>query len=288
MITIFTPTYNRAYIIHKLYYSLINQTTKDFEWLIVDDGSVDNTKEVINKFILENKINIQYHFKENGGKHRAINWGAQIAKGDLFFIVDSDDFLAVNAIERILFHYENIKENESFAGISGIRAFTNGLKIGSETPFDILDCSSIDFRFKYKIKGDMAEVIRTEILRKHPFPDFEGEKFCPESLVWNRIAHLYKFRYFFEKIYICEYLEDGLSKNSIKGRMNSPKYAMQIYSELARMNIPLTIKIKSHINYWRFAFCSTQKFREKLSVIGLASLIAIPFGYYLHIIDLNK
>ena len=105
-ITIFTPTYNRDYIIINLYKSLLIQTLKDFEWLIIDDGSTDNTELLVSSFIKDNKINIRYIKQQNGGKHRAINKALEEAKGELFFIVDSDDQLVDNAIERILYYFD--------------------------------------------------------------------------------------------------------------------------------------------------------------------------------------
>lgn len=183
MITVFTPTYNRAYILQSLYQSLQKQTSRDFEWLIVDDGSTDNSRILIENWIKEDIIRIRYLYQNNGGKHRAINYGAKEAHGELFFIVDSDDSLSENAIERIENYYKGIKDNPLFAGVYGLRCFPNGSRIGGECDFKILDCNSLDFRYKYKIKGDMAEVLRTEVIRQYPFPEFDGEKFCPISYV---------------------------------------------------------------------------------------------------------
>ena len=177
-----------------------NITDKNFEWVIVDDGSTDNTKDLVYEWIKNGRIKIQYFKQKNGGKHRAINRGLELSKGELFFIVDSDDWLSENAIERIYSHYEQIKGDELFAGICGLRVYSNGQRIGGEQEFGILDCNALDFRYKYNIKGDMSEVFITDILREYKFPEIEGETFCPESLVWNRIAQKYNMRYFYEKI----------------------------------------------------------------------------------------
>jgi len=116
-LTIFTPTYNRGYIIETLYKSLKTQTCKDFEWLVIDDGSTDNTAEIFSQFICEQKVDIRFYKKGNGGKHTAANLALKLAKGELFFVVDSDDFLSENAVERILFYYEQIKDDDSFFGV---------------------------------------------------------------------------------------------------------------------------------------------------------------------------
>lgn len=252
LLTIFTPTYNRAYRLTDLYESLKNQSHKDFEWIIVDDGSTDNTKELIAGWITERIMPIRYFYTENGGKHRAINRGVIEAHGELFFIVDSDDYLSEDALEIIIRNYKSISNNNNFAGLSGLRAYPNGTKVGGEEDWDVIDCNSIDFRYKYKVKGDMAEVFKTSVLKEFPFPEINGEKFCPEALVWNRISQKHKIRYIYHKIYICEYLPDGLTSTIIKVRRNSPIASSIYYSELSRMNIPTIQKIKAAINYWRF------------------------------------
>lgn len=214
LFTVFTPTYNRSYIIGKLYESLIRQSFRDFEWLVVDDGSTDDTGTLIAKFVAENKIPIRYIRQENGGKHRAINRGVREAHGELFFIVDSDDYLADNALERTAQHYSKIRRNPEFCGVSGLRILPNGEKAGGEENWSIIDATAKEIRTKYGVKGDLAEVWKTEILGRFPFPEFEGETFCGEMLVWRRIARAgYKLRFFYEKIYICDYLPDGLTRN---------------------------------------------------------------------------
>jgi glycosyltransferase involved in cell wall biosynthesis len=286
-ITVFTSSYNRTHTLSRLYKSLLIQSFKNFEWLIVDDGSEDDTEELISGFIKEKIIEIRYWKQENGGKHRAINYGAKAAQGELFFIVDSDDYLADNALERVDFHYKKIRGNECFAGVCGLKVFFNGEKVGGESNFSILECSSIDFRFKHKVKGDMAEVFRTDILRKYPFPEIEGEYFCPESMVWNKIAENYKLRYFYEKIYFCDYLPDGLTAKISRIRMQSTVTSMMYYSELYKMKIPFIQKVKAAINFWRFAFCSFQSFNSKLKLIGPFSLFFLPLGYLFYLRDLK-
>lgn len=287
-ITIFTPTYNRAHLLPRLYESLYKQTFKDFEWVIVDDGSVDGTEHIIESFINEKIIPIKYIKQSNGGKHRAINKGVQEAKGELFFIVDSDDYLTNNAIERINNQYSSIKNNECFAGICGLKCFSDGTKVGGGGNFGILDCTSLEFRYKYNIRGDMAEVLRTEVLKQYPFPEIENEKFCPEAVLFNRIAKKYKLRYFYENIYVCDYLPDGLTAKITKIRMQSPKASMICYSELVHSRIPFIQKLKSAINFWRFSFCSDESLRDKISRSGIGWLICHPIGYIMHLKDKKK
>ncbi len=286
LFTVFTPAYNRAYIIGKLYESLCTQTLRDFEWLVVDDGSTDNTSQLIAEFSRQNKITIRYIRQENGGKHRAINRGVKEARGELFFIVDSDDHLTNTALERLAFHYGKVKGNPSFCGVSGLRKFPDGRKIGGEENWKILDCTCLEFRYKFKARGDIAEAYKTSVLKEFPFPEFPGERFCAESLVWNRIAQKFKLRYFYEKIYVCEYLPDGLSASSVRFRRSSPTYATTIYSELLRFcKVPVKIKLKSAINFWRFAFIKFPKFEGIPKTRGFFPILGIIPGFLMFVMD---
>ena len=285
MITVFTPTYNRGYIIQKLYESLRRQSFTDFEWIVVDDGSTDNTQELITEFINEQKIRLRYIRQENAGKHIAINRGVQEAQGELFFIVDSDDFLTDAALEKLNFYFNQIKGNKDFAGISGTRIIPNGKRIGGELPFKELNCSIVDFCCRYGYTGDMAEAYKTEVLRQHPFPQIDGEKFCPESLVWNRIAQKHKLLYFNQGIYVCEYRPDGLTAKITRVRMQSPIASMMHYAELSKHPISVWQKVRAGINFWRFAACSDMQLREKVHMIDWSYCMFAPLGFIFHLKD---
>lgn len=285
MITIFTPTYNRAYRLPDLYKSLQAQTCKDFEWLVVDDGSTDNTSELFGQWQAEyNSFPIRYFKQPNGGKHRAVNRGVKEAKGELFYIVDSDDVLPSKSIEIIIQYYNQIKDNTQFAGVCGLKAHFNGERVGDGENFGTLDCNSLEFRYKYKQKGDMGEVIKTDVYREFPFPEINGEKFCPEALVFNRIATKYKLRYFYKKVYMCEYLDDGLTASIVKVRMKSPQTSTMYYSELFHMSISFVQKIKAAINYWRFAYCMDNT--KPKYPIGWGWIFK-PLGYLYHKKDIK-
>lgn len=285
MVTVFTPAYNRAYTLERLYQSLCQQTSSDFEWLIIDDGSTDETEQLVQRFVREERIPIVYSKVENGGKHRAINRGVQMARGELFFIVDSDDWLMSDAIEVINRRFSEIASNNDFCGVCGLRCYPDGTRIGGECDFGVLDCTAIDFRFRHRVKGDMAEVIKTDILKKYPFPEIENEKFCPEALVWNRLAMKYKFRYFYTKIYVCEYLPDGLTAGIVRVRRNSPVASMMYYSELYRLKIDLKTTVKAAINFWRFA---QKPRRGSYRMWGLLSLASLPLGKLMRLNDSRK
>ncbi|MCJ7933011.1 MAG: glycosyltransferase family 2 protein [Chryseobacterium sp.] len=288
-ITIFTPTYNRRNTLFKLYESLLEQSYQDFEWLIVDDGSTDNTDDLVDLWKSENKILIRYYKQENGGKHRAINKGLDYAEGELFFIVDSDDYLPSDSLEIINKHYSTIKGNDSFIGVVGYMATPNRNILGSKLlPVDILDSNLIERREKFGIVADMAKVLVTEKFREFYFPEINGEKFVAESLIWNRMALKYKFRYFNETIYIAEYMEGGLSNNSIRNRRKNPQYATLLYKELSHsQQSSMNLKLKSMINYWRFGFCKDKNILRLMRELGAEplSLITLPFGLGLYIKD---
>lgn len=287
-ITVFTPTFNRAYRLKNLYESLRLQTYKDFEWLVIDDGSIDATRNLVEDWIQKKELNIRYFFQDNSGKHVAINNGIQRAKGEYFFIVDSDDKLPEDSLETI----DNIiHQNKELVlgGVVGRKAYFNGEIVGSSDTFEYLLSNTIEIRYKHFVQGDLAEVFRTNVLKKFPFPVFENEKFCPEALVWNRISRQYDFVYFNKPIYYCEYLDDGLTKKNVEIRIKSPLTAMLHYSELEKYDIPLKEKLKSNINFWRFSFYSKESIFNKIRKVNMAlCIIGFPLGLMLYVYDKVK
>ena len=229
-ITVFTPTYNRADTLKRLYQSRVAQSSHAFEWLIVDDGSTDNTEELVGSFRLENApFPIRYHRQANGGKHTAINKGVALAKGYMFFIVDSDDYLTEDAVEKVISWEKSIAQESKFAGVSGNRGFSENDIIGETFEGKYVDATALE-RDKHNILGDKAEVYYTDVLRKYPFPVFENERFLTESVVWNRIAaDDNRIRWFNQIIYITEYREDGLTRQYLKLLSENPRgYALDV------------------------------------------------------------
>lgn len=212
LITVFTPTYNRGYIIGTLYESLKRQTFKNFEWLIVDDGSTDNTEEIVKGFMANDNIfPIRYIKTTNGGKHRAINRGVKEAQGELFFTVDSDDHLPEGSLKYIYDEYIRVKGKPDICAFFGLRCHNDGSIIGRTFEGERLLTSSIEVG-KFGVRGDKGEVFVTKILKKYPYPEIEGENFSTEAIVWDRMSHDgYKYIYFNKWICTCEYLEDGLT-----------------------------------------------------------------------------
>lgn len=286
-ITIFTPTYNRRPHLRLLYESINKQTYDFFEWVIVDDGSSDGTFEEVERFIEKNGFLLRYHFQQNAGKHIAINTGVQLAKGELFFIVDSDDTLVANALEVIAEQWSSVllrPDADRFAGVCGLRVHQDGRVIGGDVDYDVLDVSAIDYRFKFAYQGDRAEVIRTSLISRFPYPNFLGERFCADALVWNRIGLEYIMRFFNVGIYVCEYLPGGITDTSVRLRRGSPKGACLYYAEMARLpGLKWAQRFKAALNYWRFAvYEKGTPFRVHLETIGTSwSYIMYPAAWLL-------
>lgn len=287
-ITILTPTYNRASLLPRLFDSLLRQTSKDFEWIVVDDGSTDDTREVVAN--LKEKCGgafpMGYVYKANGGKHMAINIGAERARGELLFIADSDDLLTDDALETVANSWHDISDDKSFAGIAGLDiAMDTREVIGSGLPQEHIDCNAIDIRYRHHVTGDMKEVFRTEVLREFPFPEFAGERFCPEQLVWFRMARRYRLRYINKPIYIADYQPDGITAGITMARMRNPSASMLTYAELTECPVPFLVKVKAAINFWRFWHC-----RTATSVVPRVALRwhwLRPLGWMMHVRDGN-
>lgn len=290
LITLFTPTYNRAHLLPEIYFSLEAQTSKDFEWVIVDDGSKDDTYNVVNSLLKGKSFPIRYYHKENGGKHTAINMGAKIARGQLLLILDSDDVLPPTAIADIREAFELVKDKNCFAGVCGYMAHRDGRIIGH--PLVEADISEIEMRNRYHVTGDMCEVFRTDVLREFPFPEIKDERFCPECLVWNRIALKYRLHVFPKVIYLRDYLDGGLTDNIVRIRMNSPVASMMTYAEMLDLDIPWSQKVKAAINYYRFKACLTaEHVREvncSIPTVPATWILMKPLGWLMHWKDSKK
>ena len=294
LITIFTPTYNRALTIKALYDSLIGQTNANFEWIIVDDGSQDDTVRIVNGFIAENKVKIIFKIQENSGKHIAINRGAQLARGELFFVVDSDDYLLPDALERAQYHWNDVlslpfDERKHIIGIAANRVYPTGKIVGNEPRYNILDTDLLTYRFKHKYKGDKAELYLTDILKQNPFPQIENETFCPEALIFYRLADKgMNLRFVNENFYVCDYLVGGLTLSGIKTIQRGPIASLQSYADMVGFNkVPFLTRIKYGILYWRFSFLNKkQSIRTKINMLPSPLYTALyPFGYFYHLRD---
>ncbi|MBC7320003.1 glycosyltransferase family 2 protein [bacterium] len=292
-ITIFTPTYNRAKLLSRVYESIKRQNFLNFEWIIVDDGSTDNTNLLVETWSKESNFPIRYFYQENSGKHIAINRGVIEAKGELFLIIDSDDWLADNSLEDIWQVWNSIPEEQKiyFAGVCGLCAYKDGRVVGTRYPFDSMDSDPIEIRTFYDVKGDKCEVFRTEVLREFPFPNNLG-KFVTEGLIWNRIAQKYKMRYINKVWNYTEYLQDGLTSKSIELRVKNLDSTVLYYKEFAELRnkkVKLRYKLRNMINYTRFSMHKKVSLKSLINfsskTLELLCLITFPIAFLLYLRD---
>ena len=258
LFTVFTPTYNRAHTLSRVYQSLLTQTFTDFEWLVVDDGSTDNTSELVSGFISEGRISIRYFQQPNGGKHVAFNHGVFEARGELFLPFDSDDSCVPTALERFRAHWLEIPELERirFSGVTCLCKDENGEFVGGMLPAPILDGHPYDVNSRYHLKGEKWGFHCTAILKQHPFPTFEGERFVPESLIWNRIGKSYKIRFINEALRYYFNSSDSLSSSIVKIRQSSPNSTFLYYYEALQLPIRFVDRVRAAANLWRFSLHS--------------------------------
>lgn len=277
MVTIVTPSFNRAKKLSALYQSLLVQTSKCFEWLIIDDGSQDNTKEIVEGFVKDGRIPISYVYKENGGKHSALNIAFKTVKSELLFIVDSDDVLTSDAIETILKDWETIR-GKKLCGISYLRGYDEKSVIGDKHPQDHVIDNFINLRYNKGIDGDKAEVWRTECLRDFQFPEYPDEHFISESVAWIYLAKRWDMLMVNKIIYITEYLEGGLSNSGRKLRFQCPN--LMAYGSLMTMSKDFStkIRIKETLLYIVYSKYGNKSFEQmmKCQYKGLVVLCYVP------------
>lgn len=280
MITIFTPTYNRAHLLPRLYESLKCQTVSDFEWLIVDDGSVDNTEEIVKEWISDNIINIRYIRRPNGGKHRAFNTGVVNAMGELLFCIDSDDYAPADCVESIINCWSNVNDSK-IAGIIALKADEKGNFLSNAFPEGINEITMYDLSNRYKCTGDKALIYKTSILKEYPYPEIDGEKFIGESVVYDNIDLNYVMILLNKILTIGEYQQDGLTANIFSIMLNTPTGYKIYYKQRIDMAYTLSERVGYVIRYNAFDILSNDKNynyngKHKLMVWTLK-----PFGWLL-------
>lgn len=285
MITVLTPTFNRGRRLQSLWDSLQKQTVKEFEWLVVDDGSTDGTKDLITKLQEKSDFPIRYIYKSNGGKHTALNGGIQTICSELIFIVDSDDCVTDDAVESILKIHKKYRSQNNICGYAFLRAFPDGKVNGKKFNVDEKIGSYIDVRVNGDDTGaDKAEVFKTHCLKEFPFPEYPNEKFLGEDLVWVRMARKYEMVHINKAIYVGNYLEDGLTNNRRKHNIASPIGCMHRAEEFMESDLKTRYRIKGglqYIVYGRFAGVKVVDLIRKSRHKVLAT-VCTPGGLFLH------
>lgn len=294
--TVFTPTYNRAHLLPRAYQSLREQTFRDFEWLIVDDGSTDGTEALVKQWQQEADFPIRYYWQENKGLNAAINRGVELADGRFFVKLDSDDWLAPHALERMLYHWETILPaiRDTFVGVAGLCASPDGTITGTPFPKDIIDANAITIRTIYGVEGDKLAANRVEVLREYfPYPENLG-KYISEALMWNRIAQKYNTRFVNEIFAYVNYQVDGMSATQSAQwlrRRGELAPAIRLYNreigELPARWVPFKKRLRAYAEFVRFSFFAkvglASQFREAQRK-GLF-LLAAPMGLAMYLRD---
>lgn len=282
ILTIFTPTFNRAYTLHKCYESLLRQTCKNFIWLIIDDGSTDNTKELVNSWINENKINIRYYYQENKGMHGAHNTAYKLIDTEINTCIDSDDYMTDDAVEKINDFWEK-NRNDELAGFVALDAYENGEIIGTKFPENLKSTTYFDIYNKYKVKGDKKFIYRSELTKLYPYPIFEGEKYVSLAYKYAKLDEKYKLALMNEVVCIVEYMDDGSSLNMLKQYIRNPKgFAFIRIDNMKNPKASLKFKFKECIHYVSSSFISKNKNYLKESPCKILTVLAIPVGYVLY------
>lgn len=274
-LTYFTPTYNRADKLPKLYESLVNQTNKNFIWLVVDDGSTDNTKEIVGQWIKENKIEIEYVVKENGGKHTAIDLSNQICKTEFINCIDSDDFVSNDSTENLYKYLEKVSKDESLCGIVARRATYEGNPFNESFPNEPTSLYFYELGKKYKYTQDTNLIFKTEIVKNFKFPVFPNERFVTESVFYNQFMLDHKMLAIPELLYLGEYQEDGYTAQGMRIFYKNPQgylYALKQEASLAgRKEMSLREKLYLATAYYAW--------KKEMKLNAPLSKYKIPFLY---------
>ena len=227
LFTVVTPTFNRAHTLTRVYESLKRQTFQSFEWLVIDDGSTDETRERVRAWLESTHFPIRYFYQLNSGKGACENKAAELARGRLLAVLDSDDWYVPTALETFAIAWDSIdaRERDRFVGIVALCVDPTGAVIGDRFPADVLDTTYTELRGKYRVSGDKAGCARIEIVRQFPFPVFAGERGAAEGTVYRRIAREYCCRCVNQVVKVTEYQADGLTASGRRSWISSPRTA---------------------------------------------------------------
>lgn len=280
-LTIFTPAYNRAYTLHLCYESMCRQSNKDFEWLIVDDGSTDNTKELVEQWMKnDNGFEIRYIYKKNGGMHTAHNTAYENINTELNMCIDSDDYLTDDAVEKIL-SFWNENKDDKYGGIIALDIFQNGEVIGKELPNQ--KAIAYNDYYEYGGKGDKKVIYRTDVITKYPpYPEYEGEKFVGLCYKYLLADQEYPLLIMNEPVCVVEYLEDGSTRNILKQFVKNPRGYIFLRKERMKYCKTFKWRFKSCIHYVSSSIMIKNKSFIKESPKKFMTILSIPFGIALY------
>ncbi len=263
IVTVLTPTYNRKKFIKRLYDSLLKQTSFQFQWLVIDDGSTDGTKNWFSSIKKKNlPFELDYIYKSNGGKHTALNYSHKYIIGDYLIIVDSDDYLTTDAISSIIAKWKKYENNKEIAEIIFQKAQSVDSVIKSEA------ISSLTDALNKGMKGDHCETIRSELFKQFLFPEFKGEKFVAEGAMWYRLAQGKLVVFINKIIYKGEYLAKGLTASGRRLRINNPRGGRWHSIPFLDNSFRLKIRIKNAILFSCYSFFIGDTLNKSVSLLN--------------------
>ena len=281
-LTIFTPTYNRAHTIIRTYESILQQNIAllyDVEWLIVDDGSTDNTEVLVNDWGKEQlPFALRYIKQRNGGKHTAFNRAIQVANGELFFTVDSDDWLADDSVENIFNNSDIILNSSNLAGMIALKCFPNGKLIGNPYPDNYPNSSAFELELKGQ-GGERSIVFKTDIIKQYPFPVISDERFCTENVVYDKIDQKYKYVVSNNILTVCEYQEDGLTSNLYSLMIRNAVGYKIYYAQRIDMAVSLQDRVGYAIRYNAFKLLKNESLYNYKGKYKLLVNLMFPIGF---------
>lgn len=282
-ISVITPSYNRASLLSRCYQSLCSQSMREFEWIIIDDGSTDSTQILVNKYIKEGKIKINYLYKENGGKHTAHNIGVQNAKGELVVCLDSDDQFPNGALEK-LWKYWIIRKSNKSIGVIAKRQSIDGKFLCSKFPDNLESVKMFDLINEYSFSGDTVLFFKKDILKKCLFPVFDHEAFLPESALYYELDKYGEMLLMDEALYIGEYQINGLTSKYHKLLKNNPIGSAYTYL----LSYDKAKKMKLKLKYAILTMCYWQKKCKRYYSIPSWFYLLYPISYLYKKFRLDK
>ena len=281
LLTVTTPTYNRAHTLPACYESLCKQTDLRFIWMIIDDGSKDNTESIVSEWIAEGKIKIVYLKKENGGKASALNLGIDNLTTPFAACLDSDDTFYPHAVEKALLELGSIVDDERYCGILALRNSPDGQVMGGKSiPKEMTAVTGADVMLKLSLSTEYICFYKTAILKNYRFPVFEGEKFVSPAWIMYTITQNYFYKTSWEAYCCCEYISDGLTKNKKKVIKNNPHGYTAV--KLLSFNLAPTLKLKIRNGIMYDYGCILGKDRDFLKNAHhkLLALLLYPAGLF--------
>ena len=283
--TIFIPTFNRSHTLDRALESAAAQTHRDFEVVIIDDGSEDDTRQLVQRWQKRADFTLRYYWQANQGKFAAHNKAIGCASGYFFVLLDSDDTLLPQALERFDFHWRSIPDDQKdgFAGVAGLCLDHDGKIYGDRYPLEVIDTTYLEIVKRYKISGEKRNALRTDVLRQYPYPIFDGESFIRDDLIWKRMARRFKLRCFNEAVQIIDHQAEGLSANAISNRLKNPKGFRYYFLEEINQYSSLTgryFRFKYHSKFVRYSLHCKIGLRQQYAEVRSKFywIISVPRG----------